>query len=337
MSGAVPETEVRQKALVSAVDVLEDSRLETLLNQILNGKSTLRSAVGTLSRVLAAMGSGHPGNHPQTEVALRRHPTPADRMAAFRLLLFWEQSEVRKRVVMGKLDGLGVWVAKDHARGLVVTRGRLTDKSWERVTGRPHLPVLLGASPLARLVIWQEHSLDHRREVGAVLSATRRQAWIVDGRRATKGVVKSCMTCRLQRRETLQQRMGDRGDETLHRILPFQQVSLDLMGPLNVLLPGGRRRAVYKAWVAVLVCSTVKAVNMILLGGYDTDSLLVGLSTHCAVYGHPSLITTDQGTQLRAAADISPNWDQVQFKTAHLGTAWKFVPPGTPWRNGLAE
>merc|ERR1711867_271209 len=119
--------------------------------------------------------------------------------------------------------------------------------------------------------------------------------------------------------------------------LPFQQVALDLMGPLNILHPGGRRRATYKAWVAVFTCRTTKAISLVLLGGYDTDSLLVGLASHTAVYGSPGLVLTDRGTQIQAAAEVSPNWDTLQHQTAHRGTAWKFVPPGTPWRNGLSE
>ena len=159
----------------------------------------------------------------------------------------------------------------------------------------------------------------------------------MDGRRLVKGVVKECITCRIKRKEALQQRMGERGEDTLRRILPFQQVALDLMGPLHILHPGGRRRATFKAWVAVITCRTTKALSLVLLGGYDTDSLLVGLSAHAAVYGSPELILTDRGTQLQAAADVSPNWDTLQHQTAPRGTAWKFVPPGTPWRNGLSE
>ena len=93
----------------------------------------------------------------------------------------------------------------------------------------------------------------------------------------------------------------------------------------------------FKGWVAIYVCTTVKAVSMVLMGGYDTNSFLVAHAAHSAVYGHPSLVTTDRGTQLQAAAEVAPNWDDLQHQTARTGTAWKFVPPGTPWRNGLAE
>merc|ERR1711867_40718 len=95
----------------------------------------------------------------------------------------------------------------------------------------------MAGSRLAHLIARHEHCVDHRREVGTVLSATRRRAWIVDGRRLVKGVVRSCVTCRLERKEALQQRMGERGEDTLTRILPLQQVALDLMGPLHMLHP----------------------------------------------------------------------------------------------------
>ena len=87
---------------------------------------------------------------------------------------------------------------------MVVTRGRLSSQTWERITGLPHLPVLMGRTRMSLLLARHEHCVDHRREVGAVLAATRRKAWIVDGRRVVKGVVKACMACRLSRKQTLE-------------------------------------------------------------------------------------------------------------------------------------
>merc|ERR1711867_430237 len=55
-----------------------------------------------------------------------------------------------------------------------------------------------------------------------------------------------------------------------------------------------------------------------------------------AVYGTPALIVSDRGSQLQAAAG-SPNWLELQHRTAKTGSAWRFVPPATPWRVGLAE
>ena len=60
---------------------------------------------------------------------------------------------------------------------------------------------------------------------------------------------------------------------------------------------------------------------------------------HMAVYGTPTRITTDQGTQLVAAAKRTEgiNWEALQQRTAREGTSWEFVTPGSPWRNGSAE
>ena len=80
-----------------------------------------------------------------------------------------------------------------------MTKGRIPAGTWQELTGLPHLPVLLGGGALAKLIATHEHVVDHRREVGTILAATRRLAWIVDGRRLVKGVVKQCMPCRLER------------------------------------------------------------------------------------------------------------------------------------------
>ena len=58
-----------------------------------------------------------------------------------------------------------------------------------------YLPVLLSSSPLARLLVKTVHEEDHRKDVGGVLAATRRKAWIIRGRQLIKSVVRECMVC----------------------------------------------------------------------------------------------------------------------------------------------
>merc|ERR1711867_167525 len=48
-------------------------------------------------------------------------------------------------------------------------------------------------------------------------------------------------------------------------------------------------------------------------------------------------VITDQGSQIVAASEVSPDWHSIQHSTAPSGTCWRFVPATTPWRNGLAE
>ena len=87
----------------------------------------------------------------------------------------------------------------------------------------------------------------------------------------------------------------------------------------------------------VVVCNTVRAVSMWLMGGYSTVDFLLAFGKHSSVYGAPSLVMSDQGSQLTAAAQDLVDWDKVQQATASSGTTWRFVPPATPWRVGMAE
>ena len=115
--------------------------------------------------------------------------------------------------------------------------------------------------------------------------------------------------------------MGDLGGEQLELCRPFQHVSLDIMGPFVVRGMGGQARKTFKAWATVWVCSATRAVSVWTIASYSTDDFMVGLSNHFSIYGRPTLVVTDRGTQIMAAADQSPNWDTVQHKTASQGIA----------------
>merc|ERR1711867_185759 len=308
-----------------------------ILEGILSRSSSLKKATNVTARLLRAWGAE------EGLEKLRESPSPRDLEAARLLLLYWEQREVRVALKQGKLKSLGALVGaeipgipKAH-RGLVVTQGRVPEQDWQRIAGVSYLPVLLASSRLARLLVMELHQVDHRKEVGAVLAMTRRHAWIVRGRQLVKSVVKSCVACRLQDRKMRQQVMGDLAAEQIMQCRPFQYLSLDLMGPFLVKGLGGFSRRTFKVWAAVMVCLATKAVSVWAMKDYSTDAFLLALQSHMAIYGSPSLVVTDRGTQIQAAAHQSPNWDQVQHQTAPGGTAWRFVPPATPWRNGLSE
>ena len=130
---------------------------------------------------------------------------------------------------------------------------------------------------------------------------------------------------------------GDLLQEAMMEMDPFGAVSLDLFGPLIVKGLGGQCRKTFKVWGVLYVCLTTKATAIWMATGYDTASFLLCHQRQVAVYGAPSLVVLDKGSQLMAAAGDLPNWDHVQHSTAREGTSWRFVPTATPWRNGLAE
>ena len=111
VSGAVPESEVRQRAVVSVVAGQVASRLETLMEEVMSRTENLHRATSILAKALARMAAGVPGTEQKAKEEIRRTLTPTERRAAYRLLIFWAQRDTRQKLLEGKLLGLGVWVS----------------------------------------------------------------------------------------------------------------------------------------------------------------------------------------------------------------------------------
>ena len=112
---------------------------------------------------------------------------------------------------------------------------------------------------------------------------------------------------------------------------------MDLFGPFLAKGLGGFGRKQFKVWGVLYSCLSMKAVAIWAAPGYDTASFNLCHAQQVATYGMPSLVISDQGTQLKKAASEGIDWAQVAHGTAHQGTAWKFTPAGCPWRNGQCE
>ena len=167
---AVPQSEFRKGVTwqqVYASDV-QTPRMGELLDCILNRFSSLYMVKTVLARVIRDVMCGKAGHKPS--VSLRA----CDLEAAWKLLLHHEQSAVRQKVIQGKLSGIPVWVSGDkrNFRGLLVTRGRIPSQAWERLSGIPFLPVLLGSSRLALLLVQSLHAEDHRKEGGGLFDVS---------------------------------------------------------------------------------------------------------------------------------------------------------------------
>ena len=95
-----------------------------------------------------------------------------------------------------------------------------------------------------------------------------------------------------------------------------------------------------------MVCQNTRAVKLLPVPGYDTQSFMLAFIKLISNYGNPALICSDRGSQLVKAGesvdtskhDISSwEWPRIVDTTAKSGTAWVFVESGCQWRNGLVE
>ena len=118
-------------------------------------------------------------------------PKKVELERAERLLLLNGMVQTREALNSGKLASL----LPSMDGKLIVTRGRLGEKSLERLLGVKALPILMAHSRVAYLYMVHAHcgefGLIHRSVV-STLARSRKKVWVVQGRNLAKKVVNSC-------------------------------------------------------------------------------------------------------------------------------------------------
>ena len=116
-----------------------------------------------------------------------------------------------------------------------------------------------------------------------------------------KKVVNQCYRCRLNKKKLLNQVMAPLPEERLRPAPVFNSVALDLFGPLEF-RDLVKKRVTGKGWGVIFVCMATSAIHLELVESYSTESFLQALRRFICIRGTPSLIQSDRGTQLTAAA-----------------------------------
>ena len=100
---------------------------------------------------------------------------------------------------------------------LIVTTGRLGDKSMSRLLGVSHLPILMPNSRVAFLYMTLAHqgesglsntAVEHHRSAVGTLARSRTYVWVVKGKNLAKQVINMCPKCKIERKRLETQQMG---------------------------------------------------------------------------------------------------------------------------------
>ena len=171
-------------------------------------------------------------DNPVAYTIVAADPKKQELDTAERLILLHGMIYTQEAWEAGKLDSL--LPSKDGR--LTVTRGRLGEKSLERILGVTALPILMSVSRVAYLYMVYAHSgefgLVHRSAV-STLARSRRYVWIVQGKHLARKMVRNCTRCNLDRKELLQQQMSVIKDEQLTVAPPWNTWHLILQGLLR--------------------------------------------------------------------------------------------------------
>lgn len=132
-----------------------------------------------------------------------------------------------------------------------------------------------------------------------------------------------------------------------YRVTPsrtFQRTGVDYAGPIQVLHKAGRGQRLYKAYIAIFVCLSTRAIHLELVGDYTSAVFLAALRRFTIRRGTPSTLYSDNGTNFRGTERELVNSFHNLIRNheiiAHLandGITWRFIPPAAPHFGGIWE
>ncbi|KAI5714537.1 uncharacterized protein LOC103515252 [Diaphorina citri] len=226
---------------------------------------------------------------------------------------------------------------------LLMVGGRLKNSPLPDASKHPIL--LPSKSHLAILIVDFLHQYSLHGGIRLIQNLLHRQYWIVGSRNLIKRRVFMCLKCYKSTASTRPQYMGDLPISRFEQGRCFINTALDFAGPY--LLKSGPRRnsPITKAYIAVFVCMSVKAVHLELSNSLTTESCLAAIDRFIARRGKPSQIHSDQGTNFKGSAHhmrevnvfLKNVYPDLHEHVHAQGINWKFHPPGAPNFSGLAE
>ncbi|XP_055703910.1 uncharacterized protein LOC129802253 [Phlebotomus papatasi] len=224
--------------------------------------------------------------------------------------------------------------------GLLRVGGRLCNAD-EPLEARH--PKILPKGLLAKLIAEREHILMLHSGPQLTLAALRQRFWPIDGRNLCRKITRECITCIRAKPPKLEQLMGNLPKERVVNLRPFAAIGIDFAGPILV-KHGVRKSIPVKAYVAVFVCCSTKAIHLEAVGSLHSEAFISAFRRFTARRGLPATVFSDNGTTFVGAERIFRQlWDSEEHRLAvhnfsnELGIEWKFLTPRAPHQGGLHE
>lgn len=178
-----------------------------------------------------------------------------------------------------------------------------------------------------------------------LLANIREEFWPLGGRNLARKITRNCVCCFRSRPSELQLMMGDLPSKRVNPAPPFYTCGVDYDGPILIRDRQGRGYKVTKAYIALFVCFTTKAVHLELVSDLSTEAFLAALRRFSARRGKPTQIYSDNGTNFVGSKKelgrfLQANSNALTESATIDEISWSFIPPHSPhfgrlWEAGI--
>lgn len=196
-----------------------------------------------------------------------------------------------------------------------------------------------------KLIIEEAHTDVLHGGVQLTLRKLRDTYWIIHARSQVQKVVHKCITCFRDRKPMMGQKMADLPPFRTEQARPFAFVGCDYAGFFHIKTSTRRNSPLTKAYIALFICMTTKAIHLELVCDLSTAEFVMAFENFVARRGMPQLLYTDNGTNfIGAAKEIKSQIDQMFAQNNSLtrmlaknNIEFKTIPARAPHMGGLWE
>ncbi|XP_062541716.1 uncharacterized protein LOC134209715 [Armigeres subalbatus] len=206
-----------------------------------------------------------------------------------------------------------------------------------------HQLLLPATHPFSKLLVRSCHEKNLHAAPQLLITIIRLRYWITGARSLARSITRNCVTCVRARPKLLEQFMVDLPASRVTATRPFTVTGIDYWGPIT-LQPIHRRAAPRKAYVAVFVCFSTRAVHLELVIDLSTAKFIQALRRFVSRRGLCSDIHSDNGRNFIGAANEfrqlirSKEYKQsMATECSENGIRWHFNPPKASNFGGLWE
>ena len=159
------------------------------------------------------------------------------------------------------------------SEGIVRVGGRLGKSMFTYYCSVKH-PILLPKDSYTTLIMQEIHRKNYHAGPQTLLMLTRQKYWPIHGKRIANNILHNCVRCARTRPKNIFQLMGNLPENRVIPLAPFAHTGIDFAGPFQVHYIG-RGRKPTKAYLAVYVCFSTKAVHLDLVSDLITKAFIV--------------------------------------------------------------
>ncbi|VEN51227.1 unnamed protein product [Callosobruchus maculatus] len=229
--------------------------------------------------------------------------------------------------------------------GLLRVGGRLANSDLSY--SQKHPVILPAKSCFTDKLVDHYHRINLHTGAYLLECLLRQKYWIMGGRNLIRQRVYKCNKCFRLKPKNVPPLMANLPAQRVQATKAFLHTGVDYFGPLRITLGRKRGAQVYKAYVCLFVCMSVKAIHLELVSSLSTQHFVQAFKRFISRRGPCKVLYSDRGTNFVGAKTVLRELNQflssATFQNSMItelsdsNIEWKFNTPAAPHMGGLWE